>query len=375
MAKIELPISTDYVKSWGVNEALRELFQNMLDREQTVINAQSSWQYDDELKTLILSNKNTKLDKKSLLLGISTKQDSKTTIGQFGEGYKLAMLVLLREGYYIFIENDDELWIPTIEYSEMFETKVLKVEIKPAQHSGSGNLSWNINIESELWEEYHQYNLHLLDSYEKFETSRGELLLGEEQRGRVYVSGLFVTDLSDYKFQYGYNFKPAVLKLGRDRDAVSAFDVQCRARDILTEFSRHDSAPIISMIRESKADIEYMHTMTRNVKDDIAAQFIEAHPGKAIPVSDEAERQEAEQQYPEAAVVFVSSKERECILESSKYQEYQEDWEPPIEIPTPHGEVQQFVNEFKTMFENKTEFTQKFQENIFEKSKNWMWKE
>jgi hypothetical protein len=110
MTKYELSISTNYVPDWGIVEAFRELFQNALDNE--IINPENkmNWSYIDN--KVIISNKTSKLDANSLLLGSTTKTTHEEVIGKHGEGYKIAFMVLLRNNKKVKVYNygNREIW-------------------------------------------------------------------------------------------------------------------------------------------------------------------------------------------------------------------------------------------------------------------------
>ncbi|TMM27587.1 MAG: hypothetical protein E6F99_30910, partial [Actinobacteria bacterium] len=81
------PISPDYVKSWTPVRALCELIANALDedRDATVAWADGA---------LTIADDGPGIPEEGLILGYSTKTGQQ--IGQFGEGKKLACLVLAR---------------------------------------------------------------------------------------------------------------------------------------------------------------------------------------------------------------------------------------------------------------------------------------
>ena len=114
--KYELSIATTYVENWGVFEALRELFQNAID--------QGDWEYhyDPVAKELSIINHNDTLDTDSLLLGNTSKRNDGSKIGEFGEGYKLAVLALLRDGYEVTFYNGgaNEIWKTRLVNSKKF---------------------------------------------------------------------------------------------------------------------------------------------------------------------------------------------------------------------------------------------------------------
>lgn len=103
MSKYELTISTGYVPSWTYVEAVRELFQNAIDNER--INPDNKMLFEYKMGKLSICNKTSKLTLDSLLIGNSTKRDDERTIGEHGEGYKIAIMILLREGKNVTVYN------------------------------------------------------------------------------------------------------------------------------------------------------------------------------------------------------------------------------------------------------------------------------
>lgn len=90
MRKYELSISADYVPGWGVTEAVREFFQNSIDEETRDSSNKMLFEYDEAEEKLIIGNKHSELDIKTLLFGTTTKNDDDAMIGNHGEGYKIA---------------------------------------------------------------------------------------------------------------------------------------------------------------------------------------------------------------------------------------------------------------------------------------------
>ena len=90
MARHKMSLDANYVSDWTAQDAFRELFQNAIDW--------GNWSHSIKDGTLCIISHNANLSPSTLLLGSSSKKDG-TTIGKWGEGYKLAMLVLVRLGY------------------------------------------------------------------------------------------------------------------------------------------------------------------------------------------------------------------------------------------------------------------------------------
>ena len=94
--KIELTITPNYVSDWNFQDAVRELIQNGTDQQTLDPKNVFGISYDEQENILQLSNSESTLEINTLLLGCSTKSNNTDTVGQFGEGYKIAALVLNR---------------------------------------------------------------------------------------------------------------------------------------------------------------------------------------------------------------------------------------------------------------------------------------
>lgn len=293
MQKIELTISPNYVPSWGIVEAIRELFQNALDQQKQNPTNEMSWEYDPEAQCLRICNKYSVLTANSLLLGQTTKADDKSTIGQFGEGYKIAALVLLRNGKQITFYNygAGEIWRPRFVNSRRFGTQVLTFFIdKKAFWEKVPDSDLTIEIEGITEEEYMQQiapsNLHIRHDYSVIDsTVYGDII---DIPGKVFVNGLFVCDFEPYK--YGYNFKPEYLKLDRDRKMVSDFDLRWIASRVWSKTSESKLSLTLELLEQGAADVEYIDSMSvfggssYKLRDICYDSFCEKYGVNAIPV-------------------------------------------------------------------------------------------
>lgn len=87
MKKYELSLSRNYVSSWGIEEAIRELLQNAKDSSgEDVIDI------DKSSGTITITNKNTSIPSSTLLLGNTSKKDDLDKIGQFGGGVQTSII-------------------------------------------------------------------------------------------------------------------------------------------------------------------------------------------------------------------------------------------------------------------------------------------
>lgn len=120
-----LSLTKGYVAKWGPIEAIRELIQNALDSDSPFV-----YEFIEQGTGvgLMLNSEFSTLTPQTLLLGATSKATSSDAIGSFGEGYKIALLVLTREGYTTEILNGDLIWRPCFRFSRMFDEEVLYVD-------------------------------------------------------------------------------------------------------------------------------------------------------------------------------------------------------------------------------------------------------
>ena len=299
MQKIELTIAPNYVPSWGIAEAIRELFQNALDQQRQNPTNEMSWGYDPEAQRLRICNKYSVLTASSLLLGQTSKADDESTIGQFGEGYKIATLVLLRNAKKITFYNHGakEIWSPRFVNSRRFGTQVLTFFIdKKAFWEKVPDNDLTIEIDGITEEEFADVsmkNLHIRKGFNVIASTKyGDIV---DIPGKVFVDGLFVCDFEPYK--YGYNFKPEYLKLDRDRKMVSDFDLRWIASRAWSSSGEASTHIVLELLQQGAADVEYIDSMTPfdsssngfKMREVCYESFRKQYGDFAIPVADQAE--------------------------------------------------------------------------------------
>lgn len=308
---IELSIGLNYVADWTIGDAIREILQNAIDQETRDISNKMTLDVTNNMITI--SNLTSKLSKDSLILGGTDKRNEDKTIGQFGEGYKLALLVLLRAGKEVLIHNhfEKEVWIPKIVKSKVFNTEVLALEIhKSWFKKPNNNLSFVIH---DIEEPYSVLDSILLnrDKYRSIETDYGDILVDGES-GNIYVNGLFVCHKKDLK--YSYSIKPNHLKVGRDRDLVEDWDVMYKTSAMWQEVYPEYKDSLIYDVENEVADVKYIiyHQKTHfigeishNLGKDI---YKEKYEGK-VPVSSEVERDIAIKKYGPKVQTVIAPRE------------------------------------------------------------------
>lgn len=238
MRRFELGMSLDYVENWSPDKAINEIFQNALDEE--IQNPENKWyfNYNEDTQTLKIGNKLSRLATKSLLLGCSSKRDDASTIGQHGEGYKVATIVLLRCGcgIKVYNYNEKEIWTAKVIKSRRYGTEIGVFDVEKMgifksvpEHSLVFEIT---NITKEIYESVKMKNLWLQEDLgEVIESKHGRVLLDDRFAGKVFVKGLYVCDKE--QLTYGYDLAPDLISLDRDRGLVDSFNLQYQLGKLL----------------------------------------------------------------------------------------------------------------------------------------------
>lgn len=291
MSKYELTISSDYCKNWTVFHAIRELFQNSVDEEVQNPKNKSFFSYDEDSETLTIGNKSSVLDIKTLLLGVTSKTGDDNTIGQFGEGYKIATLILLRTGHNVTFYNygNREVWTTKLVKSRRFGGEYVPtfyVDKKYVWQSVPDN-NLTITISNITKSEYEEITDKILmlhsNTGEVLSTYYGDILLDKQYKGKVFVSGLYVCD--NERLNFGYNVKPSFLKLDRDRQSVADFDILWRSSAMWAEHTDHEAFKQV-FYGDNNDDMLYLKSMTSfdSLSDSLKSEFFIRYGKDAIPV-------------------------------------------------------------------------------------------
>jgi len=282
----ELPMKRDYVSHWGFIEAVRELFQNAIDGGsgwtwKLEPHPSESGNLEDHFWALTISSPNVSLPVSTLVLGESSKRGDSHSIGAFGEGFKLALLVLAREGVPVTMLNDDVAWEPRFTQSVTFDTEVFAIqETRCPEHKDKG-LEYVISgltlghigaLQDAFLFMRDDWKEETTPAANVYFTTKGRIFL--EDQPAIYVSGLFICQT---KLKYSYDFKPEVLRLERDRQTVPDFELQWVTKDMWLETCMWDH--IAKMIEKEDPDVEYIHyNCPELLKEAVYKQFLANNP-------------------------------------------------------------------------------------------------
>lgn len=267
--RYELPLVRGYVAHWGVTEAVRELLQNAIDSD-------SPFRCTYAGGVLRVVSEHSSLHKRSLLLGATSKAGDETKVGSFGEGYKIAMLVLTRMGKPMVIYNDDVTWTPEFRVSSTFDEETLHVHEQKRPKSWSDSLIFEVSdITDEEYRDIKMSCLHLWDREdlgEVIETKYGRILT--QHQGKLYVNGLYVCDM---ELDYSYDFDPEYLQLERDRQTVSTWDAKLLTKNMWFDTKQFDR--VAEMIEAECPDLVHADFGTPElVKEACYRLFTTKHP-------------------------------------------------------------------------------------------------
>lgn len=281
----KLSLNRNYVSKWTAIDAIRELIQNALDSD-------SPFKYEfihdgNGSYTLILNSEHTVLQPRTLLLGVTSKQDNYDAIGSFGEGFKIALLVLTRNGYDVKMHNGDVIWAPEFRHDARFGEEILCIVESPILQREYTGLTFKIpGLDEQSMDEIRASCLLMQSTVgEIYSTQWGDILL--DRPGNLYVGNLFVCTTG---FKYGYNIHPKYITLERDRKTVSSWSLG----EVTSKMWYTRPADVVAqMIQDELPDVEYArYNAPELVKEACYQEFRKNNPGALI-ASSAHEMQEA----------------------------------------------------------------------------------
>lgn len=309
--RIELTIKTEYLPNWKTFQGIRELLQNARDAEVELSAPMSVWHRKDT-GVLCIENDGCTIPHEALLFGHTTKLGRQGLAGKFGEGLKLAMLVLAREGHAVRIRSGSEVWTPKIERSDKFNADVLVVYVDKGRADKDRVQIEVDQVTEESFQSIKDLFLFLgkIKDDERVKTSSGSLLLAERFKQKIFVKGIFVQNAPD--LSYGYDLEDA--EVDRDRKMVDTWDMNRRIAGIWTEATANRPelfGGLTKLLNDNAADVagisewnaEYL---SEEAKSYVAKEFEKVHGSEAIPVASLAESQDVEHLGKKGVVVSKS---------------------------------------------------------------------
>lgn len=229
--KINYFISENYIKDWTVQDALRELYQNFIDYgEYTVEKVGEVGNYENYIFSNAYAPNSTDL----LIIGSSEKTNESR--GKYGEGLKMAALVIVRNGGTLMINTDTFSATFSLLINETTETRTLGVIINdPLPNLKVNSFDVFISIPKE---EFTFYQNKLIVPTDILHTNENYGSIVAKPKGNLYVGGLFVCTLKD--LNYSYDILPKHISLDRDRKVPQNFQVKWTVSKIQETYTEFD---------------------------------------------------------------------------------------------------------------------------------------
>ena len=301
MPNLELTISPEYVGDWNIQAAIREIYQNALDQQTVDPENELLFDYNPQTLVLRIGNRKSALDVSTLVLGKTSKAKNENVIGQFGEGYKLALAVLLRLGKTVTIYNNPSVWTPTIKISEAFNTAVLNINIIKYRFKACPEHDLIFSINGITAEEYativdSNRNLHTDNQHVFLIATQGVILLDPKYKGQIFVRGLHITTLPKAAYGYDFYYKTAAMWAGQAGHAEI----------------------IKKMIEDKAPDIEHIDSYVWQIPTEtvkyIGGSWYCEHGCTAYPVTSQREADSARSLYGNGAKIIIVSEQLMAIL-------------------------------------------------------------
>lgn len=210
MKTLDFNMSAEYCSDWSYLDALREVVQNALDLDED----SSTYTIDD--KAIAVATFGSSIPMECFTLGMSNKAEG--AIGKYGEGLKLAMMILARldanptiiTGKYTIV---GKFLLNSITGVDTFN--LVFTELENAVDSVFFSCDLLPEFDVELIKER-------ITPFGEFLGKPSYFDILEGSAGEIYVNGLYVC--TDKSLDRSYNFAPDVITLNRDRNMVEGVD-------------------------------------------------------------------------------------------------------------------------------------------------------
>ena len=285
---IEYPITANYMRHWTIRQATRELLQNAIDSGEYIIQ-------DGAVGEYVITNRLYKpvtLDELTLL-GETDKHDN-SSIGRFGEGFKLAMLVFARsEAQVDVVVRIGDCYIMPRIINNRFCLEIEKAEALPDAAYFSVSLRY-LGVEEDI--DALLLRRHKLTEVFNNGTGGAAYLPG----GKLFVGGMFVCDT---QLKYSYNFHPSKLKLDRDRNSAPEFELTWETTKLWAQFG--EPSRVAELAHEQCKDVQYMNSHANAAVRDAVAEHFAAHYGANTLLAQTVQEQQVLQLlYPKERVIY-----------------------------------------------------------------------
>lgn len=282
----------DYLKDWGIDQALREIYQNFLDFGKYKESVTTHKRFPSRL-VITLSNDWQPENLDFLRIGNSRKKEG--AIGKHGEGIKMAFMILLRSGFSSRILTSKSLVLPST---------YLDQEIGDCfcfEYSSINSKSKRFIIKFECDRKvFYRFRNNIITGKDIEFTDKYYGDIVNKPKGSIYSGGLFVAQLDN--LSRAYNIRPEHLQLDRDRSVPRAFDVNWSASKILESYDKWN------FVDETYDDTQFVSKVPDHIKQEVKPVIV----GSSVEFVRKDERGED--------VVITNSNIKEALKKDSFFQ-------------------------------------------------------
>jgi hypothetical protein len=178
-------------------------------------------------------------------------------------------------------------------------------------------------ITKEEWDNIVEHNLQLQEYPACYHVENlGNILMDPAFSGNIYVNGLFIAN--DSSIKYGYDMRPGILDIDRDRRIVRTYDLAWHTsymwKKAYVDWKEPEQEKYRDMLREmlnsNANDVTYITDRTipsenKALAIDVARDFVRTYGPTALPVIDQSGAEEAKSAG--RTPVIVSSKVKSLI--------------------------------------------------------------
>jgi len=248
----------EYLSNWGIQQAMREIYQNFLDYGDYTEDVDNS---DEHTVIVSVSNDWAPESLDFLRIG-NSKKHNPDAIGKHGEGVKMAFLILERLGMKSQIVTHKYVIEPAFnkdpEIGDCFCLNYTTIT-EPADVP-----RFTVVFECPA-ADYAMFKDNVIVGGDiLFSHEYGDIV--DKDAGSIYSGGLFVTRVKN--MSKAYNIKPRYLPLDRDRCAPGTFDLNYHASKI------NESHGEITVEDLTHSDTMYTSAVSDKVKSQITPKMV-----------------------------------------------------------------------------------------------------
>jgi hypothetical protein len=245
---IDYNMSKEYCSDWTAVDAIREIVQNAID------SGQKYECYADEYE-IDVTTYNSSLSPEVFSMGISQK--STDAIGKYGEGFKIAMLVLTRLGLNPMIETGKYRVKGLFRKHEFTGIETFCLDVEDIDYS-TNSIEFICKATDIDLVELKARIIPFTDSNMKLPTN---VDIMQDRPGEVFVNGLYV---AKEDLVFGYNFAPNKIKLNRDRNMVDG--VYWQLAKYYSNLGVDKADLIFDLLEKDAPDVQDLSYMLRDKK-------------------------------------------------------------------------------------------------------------